>query len=81
MVNEVVRGQNVYIIQTAGAGRPHDHLMEVLFMVNACRYTNSTIAQYQKAQNQENVSKLKEFFLQKLKDDVISVQSHWRKVL
>ena len=39
VVNEVVRGQNVYIIQTAGAGRPHDHLMEVLFMVNACRYT------------------------------------------
>jgi len=37
VVNEVVRGQNVYIIQTAGAGRPHDHLMEVLFMVNACR--------------------------------------------
>ena len=37
VVNEVVRGQNVYIIQTAGAGKPHDHLMEVLFMVNACR--------------------------------------------
>jgi len=37
VINEVVRGQNIFIIQTAGAGKPHDHLMEVLFMVNACR--------------------------------------------
>ena len=36
-INEVVRGQNIFIIQTAGAGNPHDDLMEVLFMVNACR--------------------------------------------
>ena len=38
VINEVVRGQNIFILQTAGAGKPHDHLLEMLFMVNACRY-------------------------------------------
>ena len=36
-IKENVRGQNIFIIQTAGVANPHDHMMELLFLVNACR--------------------------------------------
>lgn len=37
LLKENVRGQNVFIIQTAGAGDPNNHLVELLLLANACR--------------------------------------------
>jgi ribose-phosphate pyrophosphokinase len=39
-IGESVRGEDVYIIQTA-AGEINDHLMELLIMINACKIASA----------------------------------------
>lgn len=37
-LKECVRGQDIYVVQTAGGKNPNDNLMELLFLVNALRW-------------------------------------------
>ncbi len=37
-LKECVRGQDIYVLQTAGGKNPNDSLMELLFLINALRY-------------------------------------------
>eukprot|EP00095_Tigriopus_kingsejongensis_P001814 snap_masked-scaffold10_size831480-processed-gene-3.4 protein:Tk01814 transcript:snap_masked-scaffold10_size831480-processed-gene-3.4-mRNA-1 annotation:"hypothetical protein A1Q1_04580" len=36
-LKENVRGQDIYILQTGGGSSPNDSLMELMFLINACR--------------------------------------------
>lgn len=38
-LKECVRGLDIYVVQTAGGPSPNDSLMELLFLINALRYT------------------------------------------
>lgn len=40
-IGESVRGEDVYIIQSA-SGEINDHLMELLIMINACKIASSS---------------------------------------
>lgn len=39
-INESVRGEDVYIIQS-GSGEVNDNLMELLIMINACKIASA----------------------------------------
>jgi phosphoribosylpyrophosphate synthetase len=37
-IKECVRGQDIYVVQTAGGKNPNDNLMELLFLINCLRF-------------------------------------------
>ena len=39
-LKECVRGQDIYVVQTAGGKSPNDNLLELLFLINALRFLN-----------------------------------------
>ena len=40
-LRENVRGQDIYIMQTGGGGKPNDDLMELLFLINAFKLASA----------------------------------------